>query len=233
MKPIGQLPTPYGVSVPVYFDRSRHVDENECYFHDIDGCMTMAGVHGERNRQRCKDEIKANLGKGGVPFDIFLKHGGRKMLYIDLEKPANPVYPRLPHDMDMDIPIENWVTLVMEHARWNTRAETLLDIIASNLDNSETWDMPQEIHALALSQMLTASLEHLTETEMDCIEAAAMYALTLHYSEWSKPAVEWLTPFRDTWFRDWNAGRPNYSRFAKLMRIINPELPSWIIGGAA
>lgn len=231
MKPIGHYPTPYGISVPVYFDRGRHVDENECYFHDLDGCMTLAGVYGEKNRQRCKHEIKAASAKGNVAFDIFLKHGGRKVLYIDLVKPADPVYPRLPHDMDMDIPIENWVTLTMEHARWNTRTDVLLEIIASNLDNSETWDLPQEIHALALSQMLTASLEHLTEKDIDCIEAAAMYALTLHYREWSAPAIEWLKPFRKTWFRDWIAKRPAYGRFAKLMRIINPELPSWIEGG--
>lgn len=231
MKPIGHYPTPYGVSVPVYFDRGRHDDEAECYFHDIDGCMTLVGIYGESNRQRCRAELKANLGKGGVPFEIFLKHGGRKALYVDLAKPADPVYPRLPHDMDMDIPIENWVTLTMEHAWWHTRADILLEIIASNLDNSETWDLPQEIHALALSQMLTASLEHLTEKDIDCIEAAAIYALTLHYREWSAPAVEWLTPFRKTWFRDWIAKRPAYGRFAKLMRIINPELPKWIEGG--
>lgn len=231
MKPIGQLPTPYGVSVPVYFDRGRHVDENECYFHDIDGCMSLAGIYGAEARKRCKAEVKAASAKGSFAFDIFLKHGGRKVPYADLPKPADPVYPRLPHDMDMDIPIENWVTLTMEHAQWNTRADALLEIIASNLDNSETWDMPQEIHALALSQMLTASLEHLTETEIDCIEAAAIYAVTLHYSEWSEPAVRWLEPFRDTWFRDWIGSRPAYSRFARLMRIINPELPLWIAGG--
>jgi hypothetical protein len=130
--------------------------------------------------------------------------------------------------MDLDIPIENWVTSVLEHRGWNTRAPQLLEIIGSNLDNSATWDLPQEIHALALSQMLTASLEHLTEKEIDCIEAAAMYALTLHYDEWAEGAVQWLQSIRKTWFPHWKAKHPNYARFAKLMRTINPALPAWI-----
>lgn len=230
MKPIGNLPTAYGVSVPVFFDRDRSEVEDECYFHDIEGCMTLVGIHGEQNRERCASEIRANLGRGGIDFNIFLKHGGRKALYVPLKKPKAPVYPRLPHDMDFDIPIEKWVTLVLDYAAWNRRAETLLEIIGSNLDNSETWDLPQEVHALALSQMLTASLEHLVEDEIGCIEAAALYALTLHYSEWSAPGVEWLLPFRGTWFADWRDSRSSYRRFAKLMRIINPEIPTWVAG---
>ncbi|WP_378947800.1 hypothetical protein [Mesorhizobium sp. ANAO-SY3R2] len=230
MKSIGQLPTPYGVSVPVYFDRDRSPVEDDCYFHDIDGCMTLAGVHGTENRGRCAAEIRANMGRGGIDFGIFLKHGGRKALYLLLENPVAPVYPRLPHDMDIDIPIENWVTLAMDCSRWDKRADVMLEIIASNLDHSATWDLPLELHALALSQMLTASLEHLVETEIDCLEAAAMYALTLHYSEWSKVGVEWLASLRSTWFADWRDTRPSYKRFAKLMRVINPDLPGWIAG---
>lgn len=228
MEPVGKLATPYGVSVPVYFDRGRSKDEDECYFHDIDGCMTIAGVHGHKNRQRCKDDIKAIIAKGGITFDVFEKHGGRKALYLDLRKPARPVYPRLPHDMEEDLPIENWITLAMEHAHWDTRADVLINVIGSNLDASEGWGMPQEVQALALSQLLTASLEHLTETEIHCLEGAAMYAMTLHFKEWAKPAVEWLGPIKGTWFRDWVATRPDYARFAKLMRIVNPELPAWI-----
>lgn len=232
MEPIGKLPTSYGVSVPVYFDRGRSAVEDECYFHDIDGCMTLAGVHGKENRERCASEVKAALGRGKIDFNVFMKHGGHKARYVDLKKPRDPVYPRLPRDMEIDIPVENWVTMVMDHAAWNRRVDTLLNIIGSNLDNSETWDLPQGVHALALSQLLTASLEHLVEKEIEGIEAAAMYALTLHYSEWSKPGIEWLTPFRKTWFADWMNARPIYGRFAKLMRVINPELPEWVAGGA-
>ncbi|MEZ5782751.1 MAG: hypothetical protein R3D70_14240 [Rhizobiaceae bacterium] len=232
MKPIGQFPTPYGVSIPVFFDRGRSAKEEDCFFHDIDGCMTMAGIYDVADRDRCKAEFKGNK-PGYVTFDLLLKNGGRKVPRVSIAKPRDPVYPQMPHGMVTEVPIENWVTLVLDHAAWHTRAVSLLEAIGSNLDDSEKWAFPQELHALALSQMMTASIEHLVETEIDCIEAAAMYALCLHYAEWATPAVSWLEPFSQTWFRQWVAERPVYRRFANLVRIINPDLPEWIAGGAS
>ena len=53
--------------------------------------------------------------------------------------------------------------------------------------------------AVRKGERAAAPIHRLTEKEIDCIEAAAMHALTLHYREWSDPAVEWLTPWRKTW----------------------------------
>ncbi|MCJ2033165.1 hypothetical protein [Methylobacterium sp. J-068] len=225
--PIGHIPSPYGKPVAVFQDEQVPGG----YVHDLDGCMDIAGIHDPLARDRCKTELKAKCAQGGIRFEIFLEHGGRMVPKVPLTKPSEPVYPTLPRDMSMDIPTENWATLAMDQPHWCKRAEAMLDILGSNLEQVKEWDAPPEVLAIGLSLLLTASLEHLVEDEIDCIEAAAFYALTTHPA-WSKAGVEWLKPFRTSWFADWIAARPAYREFAGLCRNINTTLPGWIAGGA-
>ncbi len=230
--PIGYIPSSYGRPVPAYRDAAVP----DGFVHDIDGCMDIAGIYHASDRQRCKAQIEAECGQGGIRFEIFLQHGGRKVPRVSLRTPREPVYPRLPRDMEPDVPVEAWVTLALEQPDWASRAAALLDIIGHNLEHTEGWDMPPDIRgdvqAIGLALLLTATLEHLVEPEIDCLEAAAFYALTMH-PEWSAAGTQWLEPFRDTWFAEWTGERPAYRRFAALRRNIEPTLPAWIVGGAA
>lgn len=230
MKLLGHIPSPYGVPLSVFEDPTFPEGSDESYRHSIDDCMTIAGIHAPGDRDRCRIAIKAAMGKGGVPFEIFLQHGGRKVPREPIGRPAEPIYPKLPRNHEMDIPIENWVTLVLDHSRWDERAAALLDVIGGNTEAASGWGTPPEVLALGLQHLLTAALEHLAEAEIDCLEAAAIYACCLH-DEWSEPAVRWLEPVRSTWFADWIAERPGYRAFARLCRSVNPDLPSWIGGG--
>lgn len=230
MNPIGNIPSPYGVLIPVYFDRTKAANEDDCYFHDIDGAMSLAGVYGMENRQRCKADVDKASKSGSVIFSLFEKHGGHKIPRRPLIRPSEPVYPSLPPGDAFNLPTENWVTLTLDQLDWTKRAAVLLDLIGGNMEAAKDWDLPKELQALALAQLLTASLEHLTESEIDCLEAAAIYTLTLHYDAWSSSAIDWLRPFRETWLRDWIAERPVYREFAQRMVKINDALPDWLWG---
>ncbi|PPQ40467.1 hypothetical protein SAMN06265338_102224 [Rhodoblastus acidophilus] len=224
-KPLGFIPSPYGTSIAVYGDR----DDENSWVHDIEGCMDMAGVYGAANRAACRAAFKARAGNS-ITFDIFTDHGGRKVPKVALPRPRQPVYPTLPRGCDMDIPIENWITLALECSNWTTRADALIDICHSNLTHADGFTLPPEIHAIALQILLTATVEHMPDEEIDCIEAAAIYAFTNH-AEWSRAGVKWLAPFNKTWFRDWVAKRPKYRTFAAAVRLVDPDLPAWIDGG--
>lgn len=227
MKPAGHIPSPYGVPLAVFEDPSEPVGGDNRYFHDMDGCMTLAGIHNPSDRARCKAALKAAMGKGGVPFQIFLDHGGRKIPKEPIPRPSEAVYPRLPRDCGTTIPIEAWITLALDHADWCGRARVLLKIIDENLDRSDGFDLPPEIIGLSLQALLTASIEHIGDKEIDCLEAAALFALTSHH-EWTEPAIRWLAPIHDTWFADWKQSRPAYREFAGICCTINPDLPGWI-----
>jgi hypothetical protein len=211
----------------VYEDPSEPMDSDRRYFHDMDGCITLAGIHNPGNRARCKAALKAAMGKGGVPFQLFLDHGGRMVQREALTRPSQPVYPNLPRDCEPDIPIENWITAALDQAEWHGRAATLLDIIGGNLEQGADWTLPPEILALSFRTLLTAVLEHVPAEDIDCLEAAALFALTAH-QEWTAPAIRWLEPIWDTWFADWKASRDAYRKFAGMCRAINPDLPEWI-----
>lgn len=219
MKQIGLFQSAYGIAVPVY----ENLDDPEAVLFDMSGLATVAGIHDTQARKRLAEHAKAN---GTFIIEDF---GGHKVPKVPIPRPRDPVYPSLPKNSGADIPIEKWIDLVLDQHRWCDRAASLIDIIGGNLDKAAGWNMPIEILALALGQLLTATLEHLPEAEIDCVEAAALYALTSH-EEWRAAGVRWLTPFRDTWFKDWQSARPGYQRFASITRKIS-ELPKWI-GGA-
>ena len=75
--------------------------------------------------------------------------------------------------------------------------------------------------------IVTSALEHLAEKEIDCLEAAAFYALSVH-DKWQEAGLRWLNPVADTWFKDWVAERPTYRKFAKLSKESGEKLPPWI-----
>lgn len=233
MKPIGQIPSPYGPMINVFHEPGRHIDPDLCYFHDMNGVMDMAGVYGKENRESCFREVKARATDNSVTFDILTKHGGRPVSHTPLPVPARPVYPDLPKTHAMQIPTENWVTLVMDASDWHQRSQLLEKPIRLCFDASQDWQTPEDLRGTVVSigicYLLTAALEHLHETEIDCIQAAAFYALTLH-DDWSSAGLNWLLPFKDTWLSDWLKEHPSFVELARGCRIANPELPAWIAG---
>lgn len=240
MKPIGQIPSAYGPMLDVFHDPNSSPNPDDCYFHDFEDCMTIAGVHGKANREKCLAEfriIKGNekTGEGLVDFNIFLKNGGQKQKYEPLQKPTDPVYQRIPKTHGISGPVENWITLAMDVSSWYLRSDALLNIaIEGSFDESKKWSWPELTRdafvSVSLQHLLTAALEHLAESEIDCIQAAALYALTLH-PQWRQAGLNWLTPIKDTWFADWIRERPTYVRFARACRAFDSNsLPAWISG---
>lgn len=221
MKPLGQITSPYGVKVNVYADPIN----SGIYLFDMDGSMTMGGIYDPAARAVCAKAVEA----GGNPVDIIFNHGGGKVPKAPLPRPREDIFPKMPRVCGLDRVVDAWVTGVMDVACWTDRAVTLLTAIEGNMKGWAEWSAPSEIAGFALGQVLTVALEHLAEAEIDCLEAAAFYALAMH-EEWSRAGVRWLDPFRETWFRDWIATRPAYRAFAAACRSVDPELPSWIAG---
>lgn len=223
---VGTFPTPYGVAVDV-FDALDPRDPEAFTFTPEAAAMT-GGIYSPVQRsafiQRCKEE-------GRVDLLLMKEYGGGPPPRLKLKAPTKPLYPALPKGMDMDIPIEAFVTLMMDRHRWCDRAEALLPAVDGNLTHAAAWwpELP-ELMGLAMAMLVTASLEHLHETEIECIEAAAIYALSEH-EQWSEAGLHWLTPFKDTWARDWIEARPAYRRWASARISEGSRLPAWLAGG--
>lgn len=222
---VGHIPGPYGVDLAVY----RFPDKQDEFYHDFDTCMDMAGIYHRHDREACRAAYETLKGRGSVPFNIFIDHGGRIIPKEKIGRPESSIYPSLPQKQDADIPVENWVTIVMDAENWRDRASALNGIYATNFEQDGIAGLPQGLVSFGLQLLLTATLEHLHEEEIDCIEAAATYALTVH-AEWRDAGIRWLTPFRDTWFRDWIAKNPGYATMAKACCAATPGLPVWISG---
>ncbi|MEC5383072.1 hypothetical protein VSX64_19775 [Aurantimonas sp. C2-6-R+9] len=232
VEPLGNIPGPYGKPIAV-FASPNHPGE---FFHDTDGCMDMAGIHNSKDRARCRAELGTGNGQS-MKLDVLWRNGGRKVPKVALPKPAKSAYLDIPREPKIDEVKESWVSLVLDHADWASRAEALLDVIEGSAKEARSWtiagsDSFEFVHAFSMSILLTSALEHLTEPEIDCLEAAAFYALAAH-DEWSEAGIEWLHPYRRTWFRDWVADRPVYREFAGIMRSVNSDLPTWIRKGVA
>ncbi|SMC92022.1 hypothetical protein SAMN06297251_112100 [Fulvimarina manganoxydans] len=231
--PLGYIPGPYGKPIAVFQVDGMPDD----FAHDFDGCMDIAGIHDPKARERCFAEISgAWKEKGRVAFDVFLKHGGRKVPRLRLERPEKPAYFDIPNDAKINEVKENWVSLVLDQPDWASRSCALLEVLRDNAEKAAEWDVASDadvfhtVHALSMSILLTSAIEHLCEAEIDCLEAAAFYALTTH-DQWSEAGIEWLRPFRFTWFKDWISERPAYREFASGMRTVNPDIPAWVEKG--
>lgn len=233
MKSIGTIPSPYGVPLKVFFDPERSDNKDACYFHDADDCMTMAGIYSPADRARCHLAMKRCMGRGGMSFQVFLDHGGHKIPREPLKQPQAKAYDELRlivANGDGREPVENWVTLCLDHTDWAARADAMLTAIRSaRKAMKKDWAAPGMVIALSTSKLATAGLEHLVEQEIDCLEAAALYAVSAH-EQWRKAGVRWLTPFRDTWFADWIKKRPVYRHHAADCREVFAEMPAWLCG---
>lgn len=225
MKQIGTFPTPYGVTVPVF----EVAPGSEEFTFTVESTALTMGIHDPEQRRLFVEEV-ARTGKFGIAESL-TRYGGHKCPRVPLPrfKDTDSVYKTIP--VHSGIPIEAWVDATMECGRWCDRADLLVRVIGQQIVRMEAEPgvaLPPFIMGLSLSMMLTATLEHLGETEIDCIEAASFYALSTH-DGWRKAGLEWLTPFRGTWVKDWVTARPNFRRFATLCRDgVESSLPVWL-----
>jgi hypothetical protein len=229
LRKIGTFPTPYGISVDVH--EASDPRDPEAFTFTLEAAAVAGGIYSPLQRaafvRRCNEIGRADL-------DIMKDFGGGSPPRIKLKQPSQPIYPSLPRDSEMDIPIEAFVTLLMDRHRWCDRAAALLPAVDGNLQRAEGWassafPLPK-VMGLAMGLIVTGALEHLHEQEIDCIEAAAIYALSEH-KQWSSAGVEWLASFKETWFRDWVEARPAYRRWAAARISEGADLPPWLAGG--
>lgn len=228
---VGTWPTPYGVSVDVH--DACDPNDPEAFTFSLDAAALAGGIYDPAQRkafaQRCTEVGRADL-------DLIDQFGGGAPPRLKLQPPRKPIYPSLPRGMEMDAPIEAFITLMMDRHRWCDRAEALLPAVDGNLAHAAGW-WPQApglmpaVMGLAMSLIVTAALEHLHDQEIDCIEAAAIYALSEH-KQWSEAGLHWLSQFKDTWTRDWIAARPAYRRWAAARIGEGSKLPAWLAGEA-
>jgi len=229
MKQIGTFPTPYGVRIPVFEPADPNDPDNVTF--TADGFAMIAGVFDPSDRAKFVEA--ARRAGGRIDISILRDMGGHVPTpKQQLAHPGDAVYPTIPADT---IPIENWVDLGMDQRRWCDRADALMEIIGhnlrENLDKDRTQPaIPPDLYGLGISMMLTGVLEHLAESEIECLEAAAFYALSCHET-WRSAGIAWLRPVRNSWFRQWVHARPDYRRFAGYSRQNFESLPSWICGG--
>jgi hypothetical protein len=227
MKPLYQISSPYGVPVNVYPGKDPH--DPGGYVFDLEGTAIMAGIYDPEQRKRFVEFVKR---EGCFQSSMFAEFGGGKPPAIFIPRPRASITPLLPKDAQHDIPLEVWVDRLLDISNWDRRATWLEHTIADNLDSLKVWGLANDLLTRGIQQLLTAALEHLPDAELDCLEAAAWFALSVH-DEWRKAGIRWLEPFRSTWLRDWVSARPKYKRFARLCRSVDRDLPLWIAGGGA
>lgn len=228
MKPFGTFPTPYGVDVPVY--RPEHIDPSDpdVVHFSMEAAAICGGIHDKAERARFAADAQ-KLGRAPA----FEQYGGRSLLHVPIRRPADSAVYHSILSSSAVTPVEAWITGAMDRPRWCDRATFLLEIIGENMEMcGSEHDPVAEVYAFGTSLLLTGTLEHLGEKQIDCIEAAAFYALAAH-DEYAEAGRDWLFPVRKTWFRDWAAARPRYRRLIRALR--GPmDLPGWFgeIGGA-
>lgn len=226
---IGTMPTPYGVTVDVF----ECPGDPEGGTFSMEGTALLAGIHSAEKRAAFAKRVRD---AGRMDLDWLDEFGGGAPPRIALQRPSKPVYPTLPRDIELDVPVEAFVTMLMDRHRWCDRAAALLPAVNDNLAQAEGWQagslpMPK-VMGLAMGLLVTGALEHLHEQEIDCIEAAAIYALCEH-PQWRDAGLAWLEPFRKTWFQDWRDARPAYARWAAARIEEGSKLPAWLAGEVA
>jgi hypothetical protein len=231
--PAGTFPTPYGVSVPVF---SPDEPDADYYLFDLEATMTCAGIHDPAARARCREAAMAVSAENGITSgdlcDLVFNQCGRRppRLVLPPVGSADSEYNGIPEAFEVREVCDNWIDRIAEQHRWCDRASHFQEMLDAHVEKLNG-TMPHQMVAFGLSRMLTAVLENLGETEIDCLEAAAFYALSSHEA-WRKAAIDWLQPFRRTWWADWIKARPKYRRFARMTLKIHRDAPSWLAGGA-
>jgi hypothetical protein len=223
IKPSGMFATPYGVEVPVHRSTKPVKGDPDGYLFGPDAVAFCSGIYDQKERERFVADAR-RLGH----FPAIEDYGGHTLPRLPLPRPIQAAYPRL-RAIGAG-PVEEWITGTLEHARWRDRADFLIRIIGENMEATvpSASDAMRPVYAIGLSLLLTASLEHLGETEIDCIEAAAFYALTDH-PLWGSAGRTWLKPYRETWFRDWALARPRYTAFGGALAKAR-DTRGWLFG---
>ena len=196
-RPIDYFHTPYGCRVPVFpapDGRPRA---------DLDGVMTLAGIHAPADRDRCREALLQT--DGMPPLSFFLAYGGRVAPIVPLSKPAHPVGGR--------VTAPAAIVAALRPANWDERAAELLKAAAASLQGSDAGGGRSA--AERFPEALTAALETIAEADLSRLEAAAMYALTVH-PEWVAAARSYLDPMRETWFAEWRTRHPAYALLAAI-----------------
>lgn len=222
----GWMPTPYGQQIKVFRRPDLPPGDDAALVFSVESAAMLAGIYDPAERKRFTAETarQTKLGSGGVRLR-FEDFGGHVVPKVPLPWPADPLYPRMPAKEMTSV--EEWSTAMMDRANWHERAAFFDVIFAENMAEyaHATGDLA-EAYPATFSLMLTAALEHLAEKEIDCLEAAAFYAVSMH-REWADAGQAWLHPFRATWLRDWLAARPGFTTFARRLRP-TLDLPEWL-----
>lgn len=227
-EPIGRIPTPYGVMIDI-MAAGDPTDENNLVF-SAESAALLAGIHDEEQRAAFARRVKEAKYVDPAWLADF---GGKPVPRVRLPAPEEEVYPTLPKDQPEDIPTEAFVALIREHYHWSDRVDPLLKTVAANLTQSRSWQASlvkaPKVMGMVMAKLTTGALEHLREEAIECIEAAAVYALSDH-DEWRQAGIAWLEPVRETWFRDWRDARPDYRLWASARIEEGAELPAWLAG---
>lgn len=129
MKPIRQIPSPYGILVNMYSQKDVHNPEQ--FVFDLEGTAIMAGIYDPTQRKRFAEFVKKN---GSLDPSMLKEFGGGTCPSISLARPREPITPTLPKDAQQDIPLEVWVDQLLEISAWSNRAKWFEQTIADNLD---------------------------------------------------------------------------------------------------
>jgi hypothetical protein len=226
MMPAGEIPMPYGVSVPIFRPNPPVSGNEHAVALDLDGALTLAGIYDPRVRAGAK----AKAGSDPAEMD--------RLLEILQSHPA-PCVPLCA--IPQDVTAYHWVSeaglgkkcdeLIQQFGQahdWCQRAKWFEGFITQHLDRMGDQEA-SPVAALGVFEFVTAILESFGETEIHCLEAAALYALSGH-EPWQAAGLRWLAPFVRTWWASWVAARPRYRRPAAAARRACPILPDWLAG---
>ncbi|MBY6265529.1 hypothetical protein EI613_26940 [Azospirillum sp. 412522] len=230
-EPTRQWATPYGVLVTATM---MEIDGKPEPMIDAEGTATLFGIHDPVQRRGFADALRALMETGGDMAPVVANFGGRKPSSIPIPPPRDPVYPTIPSDRTIDHGAETvslrditdeWVSLLTDSGCWFDRAGDFLILIERQIAGLAS--APRPMVGVTMSSIVTAMLENMGEAELDRLEPAAFYALTMH-DDWRAAGRAWLLPHRGTWVRDWIGERPAYRRLARLTGMVHRDVPSWL-----
>lgn len=227
----GNWATPYGVEITA---TAMDLNGKPEPMMNAENMAIMLGIHDPEKRRGFADDLRALMKTGGSMDPLVAKFGGGKPARIPIQSPARAIYPTIPNDRgtgdatdgaSLRDAVDSWVAIVADAPRWHERADTILDCIAKQA--AEFGTMRRDLAGMAMSNIVTAVLENLGEKEVNCLQQAAVYALSAH-DPWRAAGRDWLLPHRRTWVRDWIAARPVYRRLAHLTGMVHRDVPSWL-----